>query len=95
MYEFYFMFFFFCKKNLFLKQTCKTNGSVPRFATVAGFQYMPASETYVRAALLGRVLSIGVNAALSSFVFYSSGIYSDPLCNPNNLNHAGKLNNLK
>ncbi|XP_077546227.1 procathepsin L-like isoform X2 [Haemaphysalis longicornis] len=33
-------------------------------------------------------ISIGINASPQSFMFYKSGVYSDPGCDPRGLNHA-------
>ena len=46
----------------------------------------------IQAALVNKgPLSIGLNAGLSTFTTYSSGVYSDVNCNPNIQNHAALL----
>ena len=60
-----------------------------RYAAVTGYIAVPATVTTLMAAVLNQTVSIAVNAALNSFLYYSSGVYSDPACTPNNLNHAG------
>lgn len=48
----------------------------------------PGNETMIKLVLMSvGPLSVGVDASLSSFQTYRSGIYSDPLCT-NILNHA-------
>jgi len=33
-------------------------------------------------------IAVAIDASHSSFQFYSSGVYNEPACNPNNLDHA-------
>ena len=63
---------------------------MPRYAAVSGLVRMQSSQQYFMSALVNQgPISIGINANVSSFLLYRSGIYSDPACNPNFLNHAG------
>jgi hypothetical protein len=77
-----------------LKQTCRASRLArPRYAATKGFIRVQASEQYFRSALVNQgPISIGINANLTSFILYSSGVYSDIRCNSNNLNHAGNGN---
>ena len=78
--------------NFFLKGTCKYDQNTkPRYAAANGFVIVQNNMINIQAALITQgPLSIGINAGLSTFIFYSSGVYQDTNCSPNALNHAGK-----
>ncbi len=74
------------------RDTCKYN-PLKSAGTNTGFVRIPrGNETALKEAVanVGPV-SVGIDANWSSFLFYKSGIYTEPNCNPININHAGKF----
>jgi cathepsin L len=69
--------------------TCRYN---PRFeaATDVGFyDVKPGSERDLKAAVAtAGPVSVAIDASHQSFQFYSQGVYSEPECDPENLDHG-------
>ncbi|KAK3533776.1 hypothetical protein QTP70_027345, partial [Hemibagrus guttatus] len=59
-------------------------------ARISDYRFIPSGDEQALADALTTVgpISIAVDADHPSFMFYSSGIYDEPMCNPNNLSHA-------
>lgn len=61
-----------------------------RAAKCKGFKEIPVGNEKVLKKAVARVgpVSVGIDASLSSFQFYSEGVYYDPECNSTDINHA-------
>ncbi|XP_069074634.1 cathepsin K-like [Pleurodeles waltl] len=61
-----------------------------RAAKCKGFKEIPVGSEKVLKKAVARVgpVSVGIDAGLSSFQFYSEGVYYDPECNGTDINHA-------
>ncbi|KAK1151588.1 cathepsin K-like [Acipenser oxyrinchus oxyrinchus] len=61
-----------------------------RAATCKGFKEIPEGSERALHSAVAKVgpVSVGIDATLSSFQFYKRGIYYDPACNKDNINHA-------
>ncbi|XP_078526057.1 cathepsin K [Lissotriton helveticus] len=61
-----------------------------RAAKCRGFKEIPVGNEKVLKKAVARVgpVSVGIDASLSSFQFYSEGVYYDPECNGTDINHA-------
>ncbi|XP_017556717.1 procathepsin L [Pygocentrus nattereri] len=59
-------------------------------AHISDYRFIPNGNEQALADALTVVgpITVAVDADHSSFMFYSSGIYEEPNCNPNNLSHA-------
>ncbi|XP_029959711.1 cathepsin K [Salarias fasciatus] len=59
-------------------------------AQCKGYKEIPEGNEHALAVALFKVgpVSVGIDAALSSFQFYQRGIYYDPQCNKDDINHA-------
>ncbi|XP_060735510.1 procathepsin L [Tachysurus vachellii] len=59
-------------------------------ARISEYKYIPYGNEQALADALATVgpIAIAVDSDHTSFMFYSSGIYDEPMCNPNNLSHA-------
>lgn len=58
-------------------------------ATVTGFVKVSRSEYSLQVAtVVVGPISVAIDASQSSFRFYSHGVYDDPLCSNQTLNHA-------
>jgi len=69
--------------------TCQYNASAV-VCQVSAWKTIPAGDEAAMEDAIGNICPVaaGIDASQSSFMFYSSGIYSDPNCNPNDLDHA-------
>lgn len=75
---------------VYFKSTCKLNRTGLRYASVKGLTRIQSYIQYFQSALVNQgPIAIGINANLTTFTLYSSGVYSDIACSSNNLNHAG------
>lgn len=59
-------------------------------AHIRDYRFIPRGDEQAMADALATIgpITVAVDADHASFLFYSSGIYDEPNCNPNNLNHA-------
>nr|XP_055074779.1 procathepsin L [Misgurnus anguillicaudatus] len=59
-------------------------------ARISDYRFTPAGDEQALADALATVgpITVAIDADNPSFLFYSSGIYKEKNCNPNNLNHA-------
>ncbi|XP_041798749.1 cathepsin K [Chelmon rostratus] len=70
-------------------QPCRYNSS-GMAAQCKGYKEVPVGNEHALAVALYKVgpVSVGIDATLSSFQFYSKGVYYDPDCNKDDINHA-------
>jgi len=60
-----------------------------RGATIASYSEVPSgSESDLQAAVHSRPVSVGIDASLSSFQFYKSGVYYEPSCSAKDIDHG-------
>ncbi|KPP73931.1 cathepsin L1-like [Scleropages formosus] len=59
-------------------------------ARIKDYRFIPAGDEEALANAVATIgpITVALDADHSSFMFYSSGIYEEPKCNPENLNHA-------
>ncbi|XP_028855872.1 cathepsin L1 [Denticeps clupeoides] len=59
-------------------------------ARINDYRFIPAGDEQALADAVATIgpITVAVDADHSSFLFYSSGIYEEPMCDPNNLSHA-------
>uniref|UniRef100_A0A8C7R484 Cathepsin 12 n=1 Tax=Oncorhynchus mykiss TaxID=8022 RepID=A0A8C7R484_ONCMY len=59
-------------------------------ASITDYRFIPSGDEQALADAVATIgpITIAVDADHPSFMFYSSGIYEEPSCNPNNLSHA-------
>ncbi|KAF5898538.1 cathepsin L1-like [Clarias magur] len=59
-------------------------------AQIRDYRFIPNGDEQALADALATIgpITVAVDADHPSFLFYSSGIYEEPSCNPNNLSHA-------
>ncbi|KAM3619703.1 uncharacterized protein V6R79_012335 [Siganus canaliculatus] len=59
-------------------------------AHIRDYRFIPRGDEQALADAVATVgpITVGIDADHASFMFYSSGIYEEPSCNPNNLSHA-------
>ncbi|XP_026861293.2 cathepsin L1 isoform X1 [Electrophorus electricus] len=59
-------------------------------AQISDYRFIPKGNVQALADALATIgpITVAVDADHPSFLFYSSGIYEEPSCNPNNLSHA-------
>uniref|UniRef100_A0A3B4FTD8 Cathepsin L1-like n=1 Tax=Pundamilia nyererei TaxID=303518 RepID=A0A3B4FTD8_9CICH len=59
-------------------------------AHIRDYRFIPRGDEQAMADALATIgpITVAIDADHASFLFYSSGIYDEPNCNPNNLNHA-------
>ncbi|KAM9461482.1 digestive cysteine proteinase 2 [Clarias gariepinus] len=59
-------------------------------AQIRDYRFIPTGDEQALADALATIgpITVAVDADHPSFLFYSSGIYEEPSCNPNNLSHA-------
>ncbi|TNN42162.1 Cathepsin L2 [Liparis tanakae] len=59
-------------------------------AHIKDYRFIPKGDEQALADAVATVgpITIAIDADHSSFLFYSSGVYDEPLCNPNSLSHA-------
>ncbi|XP_068613083.1 cathepsin K [Brachionichthys hirsutus] len=72
-----------------VEQQCRYNSSTMA-ARCKGYKEIPVGNEHALAVALFKVgpVSVGIDAAQSSFQFYSKGVYYDPDCNKDDINHA-------
>ncbi|XP_070768612.1 cathepsin K [Enoplosus armatus] len=70
-------------------QSCRYNSS-GMAAQCKGYKEIPEGNEHALAVALYKVgpISVGIDAMQSSFQFYRKGVYSDPNCDKENINHA-------
>lgn len=70
-------------------QPCRYNAT-GMAAQCSGYREVPVGNEHALAVALFKAgpVSVGIDATLSSFQFYSKGIYYDPNCNKDDINHA-------
>ncbi|XP_076582013.1 digestive cysteine proteinase 2 [Chaetodon auriga] len=59
-------------------------------AHIKDYRFIPKGDEQALADAVATIgpITVAIDADHSSFLFYSSGIYDEPSCNPNNLSHA-------
>lgn len=59
-------------------------------AHIKDYRFIPKGDEQALADAVATVgpITVGIDADHASFLFYSSGIYDEPSCNPENLSHA-------
>ncbi|XP_062869412.1 procathepsin L [Trichomycterus rosablanca] len=59
-------------------------------AHISDYRFIPTGNEQALADALAAIgpITVAIDADHASFLFYSSGIYEEPACNPNNLSHA-------
>ncbi|XP_010789462.1 cathepsin L1 [Notothenia coriiceps] len=59
-------------------------------AHIKDYRFIPKGDEQALADAVATIgpITVAIDADHSSFLFYSSGIYDEPACNPNNLSHA-------
>ncbi|KAK2835838.1 hypothetical protein Q5P01_016322 [Channa striata] len=59
-------------------------------AHVKEYRFIPKGDEQALADAVATIgpITVAIDADHASFLFYSSGIYDEPSCNPNNLSHA-------
>ncbi|XP_020815376.1 cathepsin L-like [Drosophila serrata] len=72
-----------------INDKCKYNKAAIG-ATVKGFRILPKGDEKKLADAVANIgpISVAIDASRSSFQFYSSGVYNEPSCNSENLNHG-------
>ncbi|KAH8390043.1 hypothetical protein KR200_005936 [Drosophila serrata] len=72
-----------------INDKCKYNKAAIG-ATVKGFRILPKGDENKLADAVANIgpISVAIDASRSSFQFYSSGVYNEPSCNSENLNHG-------
>ncbi|XP_067086492.1 digestive cysteine proteinase 2 [Osmerus mordax] len=62
-------------------------------AHISDYRFIPKGDVQALANAVATIgpITIALDADHLSFLFYSSGIYEEPSCNPNNLSHAALL----
>ncbi|XP_041843100.1 cathepsin K [Melanotaenia boesemani] len=70
-------------------QPCRYNSS-GMAAQCKGFKEVPVGDEHALAVALFKVgpVSVGIDAMQPSFQFYQRGVYNDPNCNKDDINHA-------
>ncbi|XP_068600017.1 digestive cysteine proteinase 2 [Brachionichthys hirsutus] len=70
-------------------QPCYYDGSLAA-AHIKDYRFIPKGDEQALADAVATIgpITVAIDADHSSFLFYSSGIYDEPNCNPNNLSHA-------
>nr|ACO82385.1 cathepsin K [Lutjanus argentimaculatus] len=70
-------------------QPCRYNAT-GMAAQCKGYKEIPEGNEHALAVALFKAgpVSVGIDATLSSFQFYSKGVYYDPSCNKEDINHA-------
>ncbi|CAL9706132.1 unnamed protein product [Knipowitschia caucasica] len=71
------------------EQPCRYNSS-GMAAQCKGFKEIPVGNEHALAVAVWKVgpVSVGIDATLSSFQFYQKGVYYDPACDKEDINHA-------
>ncbi|XP_053286125.1 procathepsin L [Pleuronectes platessa] len=59
-------------------------------AHIKDYRFIPKGDEQALADAVATIgpITVAIDADHASFLFYSSGIYDEPTCNPNNLSHA-------
>lgn len=72
-----------------VEQQCRYNSSEVA-AQCKGYKEVPVGNEHALAVALYKVgpISVGIDASQSGFQFYSKGVYYDPECNKDDINHA-------
>lgn len=73
---------------MYVKQYCESDSS--KAVNITGFKRIPEGNEQSLQEALATVgpVSVSIDASHSSFMHYHSGIYSEDLCSPHNLDHA-------
>lgn len=71
------------------EQPCRYN-STGMAAQCKGYKEIPVGNEHALQVAVAKVgpVSVGINAGLSSFQYYQKGVYYDPSCNKDDINHA-------